>query len=173
MCTRFLYIDGENISKADIMSSVTDFIQSLGATDIFVGKLYGNRDVVKSSVPFCLSKGLTFVETSTISSSKKNITDMKITVDCIFDVVYTKETDFTVTLLSKDCDFLPLFYKLNEMGIRTEMPFCALAKSSFEYLAAHMKEEIKYDKTTSGLDAFLKHNNFYSPKNADCLGNHF
>ena len=173
MCTRFLYIDGENISKADIMSSVTDFIQSLGATDIFVGKLYGNRDVVKSSVPFCLSKGLTFVETSTISSSKKNITDMKITVDCIFDVVYTKETDFTVTLLSKDCDFLPLFYKLNEMGIRTEMPFCALAKSSFEYLAAHMKEEIKYDKTTSGLDAFLKHNNFYSPKNADCLGNLF
>ena len=173
MCTRFLYIDGENISKADIMSSVTDFIQSLGATDVFVGKLYGNRDVVKSSVPFCLSKGLTFVETSTISSSKKNITDMKITVDCIFDVVYTKETDFTVTLLSKDCDFLPLFYKLNEMGIRTEMPFCALAKSSFEYLAAHMKEEIKYDKTTSGLDAFLKHNNFYSPKNADCLGNLF
>lgn len=71
MCTRFLYIDGENISKADIMSSVTDFIQSLGATDIFVGKLYGNRDVVKSSVPFCLSKGLTFVETSTISSSKR------------------------------------------------------------------------------------------------------
>ena len=87
MCTRFLYIDGENISKADIMSSVTDFIQSLGATDIFVGKLYGNRDVVKSSVPFCLSKGLTFVETSTISSSKKNITDMKITVDCIFVLI--------------------------------------------------------------------------------------
>ena len=174
MCTRFLYIDGENISKMDIINSVNGFLELLKPTDTFIGKLYGNRDSVKAYVPFCLANGLTYVETSAISSSSKNVTDMKMTVDCIFDVVHAIDTDFTVTLLSKDCDFLPLFYKLREMGIKAEMPFSALAKlSSFEFLSTFTRKEKSYQKTTSGLDAFLKHNGFYSPKNSDCLGNLF
>ena len=174
MCTRFLYIDGENISKIDIISSVNSFLELLEPSDTFVGKLYGNRDAVKAYVPFCLSNGLTYVETSSISASSKNVTDMKMTVDCISDVLFAKDTNFTVTLLSKDCDFLPLFYKLKEMGIKAEMPFSTLAKlNHFEFLSSATKERRNYQKTTSGLDAFLKHNGFYSPKNSDCLGNLF
>ena len=174
MCTRFLYIDGENISKMDIINSVNGFIELLNPSDTFVGKLYGNRDSVKAYVPFCLANGLTYVETSSISVSSKNVTDMKMTVDCIFDVLYAKDPDFTVTLLSKDCDFLPLFYKLKEMGVRAEMPFSTLAKlNSFEFLSAFTKKEKSYKRNTAGLDAFLKHNNFYSAKNSNCLGNLF
>ena len=174
MCTRFLYIDGENVSKMEVVNSVNSFLELLKPSDIFVGKLYGNRDSVKAYVPFCLANGLTYVETSAISVSGKNITDMKMTVDCIFDVLYSKDSDFTVTLLSKDCDFLPLFYKLKEMGVKAEMPFSALAQiTSFEFLSSFTKMEKNYQKTTSGLDAFLKHNGFYSPKNSDCLGNLF
>ena len=41
MCTRFLYIDGENVSKMEVVNSVNSFLELLKPSDIFVGRLYG------------------------------------------------------------------------------------------------------------------------------------
>lgn len=163
MCTRFLYIDGENLSKETIVDFVDGFVSSLDKTDTLVGKFYGAKDLVKASVPFCMLNGLRYVETSSINFSSKNVADMKITVDCIYDVTeyLQNNTDFTVTLLSKDSDFLPLVFKLKELGVDVDIPLFDLTTYS-----GHLK-------TTGDLDAFLKHLGFYSKKNIDCLDNMF
>lgn len=159
MCTRFLYIDGENLSKEIIIDSVTNFISSLAKSDKMVGKFYGAKELVKTTVPFCMLQGLSYVETSCISFSHKNVADMKITVDCISDVTKCTDDEIMVTILSKDCDFLPLVFKLKELGVNVETPFINLD-------AYHGEND-----TTRELDHLLKHKNFYSNKNSKFLDN--
>lgn len=148
---KFLYIDGENVNTETIVDFVENFSRDLKDSDRIVGKLYGNRDQVKRSIPFCWEHGFSYVETSTISTSRKNIADMKLIVDCMADVIYSVATSKrlevdSVTILSKDADFLPLVYKLREVGVKVQLPL-------------YTGEDTD---STANLDAFLKQVGFYS-----------
>ena len=58
-----------------------------------------------------------------LSSSSKNVADMKILTDCAFDVLQLTSTGNTsVTLVTKDCDFLPLVYRLTSIGVPVSVP---------------------------------------------------
>lgn len=174
MRNNFIYIDGENLSKETIMEHVSLIKKNMKDDDVMVGKLYGGKEHVKRSVQYCLLNGFNYVETSVLSTSKKNTADMKIIVDCISDVIpyvmlleerkrngHCTEKMPTVTLLSTDMDFFPLIYKLKEFGIMVSLPLYDL------------DGWFNIEKTTADLDAFLKQSGFYSPKNTRCLNNIF
>lgn len=174
MRNNFIYIDGENLSKETIIDCVSTIKESMTDDEVMIGKLYGGKDHVKRSVQYCLLNGFNYVETSVLSTSRKNTADMKIIVDCIADVIpcivlleerkktgYCTEKMPKVTLLSTDVDFFPLIYKLKELGVTVSLPLY------------NLDNLFSTEKTTADLDAFLKQLGFYSPKNTTCLNNIF
>ena len=140
-----VYVDAENISKEDFTQVLTEARQ-MACVGSVTGKFYGNRDVIGEMLNIGYNGGFEFIETSSIVRSRKNVTDMKITVDCITDVMDwiaqgLSVADLTVHLVSGDCDFVPLIYKLRGLGLQVELP---ISVSGME------------EKTLADLEAALK-----------------
>lgn len=124
-----VYVDAENLSAETIRKSVRQVKSEMSPEDHFVGKFYGGVNVLGGNLNVCLECGLDFVETSSLNLGYKNVTDMKLVVDCISDV----QKDYygtvkRVVILSHDVDFTPLVYKLRSNDINTEIPLQELKK---------------------------------------------
>ena len=146
-----LYVDAENCSKESVTDIVTSVKSSIDG-DIFIGKFYGKLDCIASMTSVCYELGLDFVETSTLVNNRKNVTDMKIVVDCVTDVCVNYRDDISrVILLSEDCDFIPLVRKLNCFGIVVELPI--FEESSLNKTIADVDRELRealYDPMGQG-----------------------
>lgn len=118
----FLYLDAENLSKEQILEHVDVIKAGVTEEEILIGKFYGSKETLHSIVRVCYSLGLDFIETSSISESTKNVADMKLTVDCLYDVIMDTNNVNSVYILTQDKDFLPLIYKLYGLGIRVFTP---------------------------------------------------
>lgn len=118
--TTLVYIDGENVSFADFQHYAE---LNLVGKDI-TGKVYGSSKTLGDAVQDYLRIGYDFVDTSIIATdSSKNLADMKILTDCAFDVLHSyKNVQLEVVLVTKDCDFLPLVYKLNSIDVSVTAP---------------------------------------------------
>lgn len=104
----YMYVDAENVSF-DTFKYLYDEVKGQHA---IVGKFYGGKDILGCAITKYLMLGFDYVETSTLSKNKKNLTDMKLIVDCMEDISQNRDSIEMVYLVSKDCDFLPLVYKV-------------------------------------------------------------
>ena len=145
-----VYVDAENISKEDFVRVISKTQQMVCMSSV-TGKFYGNRDVIGEMLSIGYNGGFEFIETSSIVRSRKNVTDMKITVDCITDVMDwiaqgLSVSDLTVYLVSGDCDFVPLIYKLRGLGLQVELPISisGLEEKTLADLEAALKQA-QYD----------------------------
>lgn len=114
----YCYVDAENVNVKDL-NEVYDCLFT--ADRIVMGKFYGNRDVLGEITEVCFGYGFEYVDTSLMSLGRKNVTDMKIVVDCIADVLLDAEVD-RVVLLSRDHDFIPLIHKMRGFGVEIVTP---------------------------------------------------
>ena len=106
-----IFIDAENVSKEQVTNALHDARSLSGKEDTLIGKFYGCSNVLGEMINEYLALGLEFVETSVYSLRKKNITDMKLMVDCLFDVVEAYRGDIkAIYILSNDYDYNPLVY---------------------------------------------------------------
>ncbi len=139
-----VYVDAENISVSQFLE-VKEEINSLQNCCV-VGKFYGNSTMLGDIMRECYCAGYDFVETAGISHSTKNVTDMKIAVDCIADVmhVFCGAVD-VVYIVSADHDFLPLIYKLMGQGLEIKTPFLY---------------DVMKQKTCTDVSKFLERNGF-------------
>lgn len=117
-----LYVDAENVSKADVTEQVNLTRKYLAEDEMLIGKFYGSQEQLGEMPSICYALGLEFVETSSIVASGKNVTDMKIVADCACDVYATYADVSRVVLLSSDSDFLPLCFKLISRGVNVHTP---------------------------------------------------
>lgn len=110
-----IYVDAENVSKEQLMEAMKDAKAFASNDDCIVGKFYGVKDILGSLVSEYAELGLEFVDTSIfLEHRRKNLTDMKLIVDCMYDIYAVhRETIKAVYVLSNDCDFTPMLYKLN------------------------------------------------------------
>ena len=112
-----IFIDAENVSKEQVTNALQDARSLSSKGDTLIGKFYGCSSVLGDMINEYLELGLEFVETGVYSLRKKNITDMKLMVDCIFDVVEAYRGDIkAIYILSNDYDYNPLVYKLKGSG---------------------------------------------------------
>ena len=132
-----VYVDAENLSAAEVEYAMKGIRHSLKEGETVTGKFYGALKCVTSVTQVCYQQGLEFVETSSMNHGGKNVTDMKLMLDCIYDVLQQRELVERVVVLTKDCDFLPLIFKLNGCGVEVELPlfdesarYCTLADVS-------------------------------------------
>lgn len=139
-----VYVDAENISVSQFLE-VKEEINALQDCCV-VGKFYGNPKMLGDIMCECYCAGYDFVDTSGISHSTKNVTDMKIAVDCITDVmhVFVNAVD-VVYIVSADHDFLPLIYKLMGRGLVIKTPF--------------LQDVVKH-KTCTDVSKFLENEGF-------------
>jgi hypothetical protein len=118
-----LYVDAENVSIDDVNQKVEELKNSLASDEQLVGKFYGGVNVIGGLMSTCYQLGLEYTETSSLNRGVKNLTDMKIIVDCIFDVSTTYYGEISrVCILSNDCDFTPLVLKLRSQNFAVEAP---------------------------------------------------
>ena len=146
-----IYVDAENISKNDFMDIIPK-IKSAAGSELIVGKFYGKLEDITGISPLCFAEGFEFVETSSmVYGQKKNITDMKISVDCVADVFTLFAGDVKrVIILSRDCDFVPIVYKLRAAGIQTYIPL--YSESNLTMTAAELEKtlvDLGYDPMIS------------------------
>lgn len=119
----FVYVDAENVAYPDFKR----YFESKLRNTVVNGKAYGSKDVVGEYRTDYIRLGFNFVDTSEFNSTSKNVADMKILTDCAFDVAELSSIrDVHVTLITKDCDFLPLVLKLLGAGIVVDTPFMGL-----------------------------------------------
>lgn len=124
-----MYVDAENVSRNQVDLMLKKVKADHQEDDEFIGKFYGARSSLSSSIQYFLNLGFEFIETGVLSQSKKNLADMKMTVDSLFDVLKTYQGDVrTLYLLSNDSDFNPVIYKLSSLGI----PVIASAFETFD-----------------------------------------
>ena len=118
-----VYVDAENINYDEAEPYLMKIKEESKEADLVVGKFYGARDVIDPSLVSYLKIGLEYVDTASIITGRKNVADMKIVVDCVFDVFQKFINDVRkVYLFTRDCDFLPLVYKLSGLNIEVETP---------------------------------------------------
>lgn len=115
-----VYVDAENVS----FSCFHDFARANLRDKVIVGKAYGDSSVIGDNVKEYVRFGFEFFDTSILSSSQKNLTDMKIITDVAFDTMHGMfdRSQLSVVLITKDCDFMPLVYKLQGLGIPVMVP---------------------------------------------------
>lgn len=119
-----VYVDAENISVEKLDEFVSILEESRKSDEIVIGKFYGSHCVLGDILQRCYSEGYEYVDTYAMSASRKNVTDMKIVVDCIFDVTSTYFGSVSrVYVVSADHDFIPLAYKLKGQHCEVIMPF--------------------------------------------------
>lgn len=120
---KLVYADAENLGKVDFVEAVTSLRSNLENNECIVGKFYGGLSSLNGMVAVGRDLGFTFIETSSMTTRKKNLADMSLTVDCLSDVLSQQFSEISeVVLLSQDCDFLPLVYKLKSFGFKVSTP---------------------------------------------------
>lgn len=113
-----IYVDAENVSRSVVIGEIEKVKGACTQNDDFIGKFYGARSAVLESIMPYLQQGLEYVDTSAIMVSRKNIVDMKISVDCVYDVFVAYRNDVRkVWVFTQDYDFVPLVYKLACMNV--------------------------------------------------------
>lgn len=120
-------------------------------------------------VQACLQVGYEYVDTYPMCNSNKNVTDMKMTVDCICDVVQTYGAESKVVYVaSSDHDFVPLLHKLQGQKCEVHMPF--LVKHSLRTCADLSKELI-----AKNFDALVRQRILDNPFSMikECVGDEF
>lgn len=118
-----VYVDAENICKEEAREALRNVKSNLKDDEMMVGKFYGACQSITSVMQVCYEEGLEYVETSSINHGSKNVTDMKICLDCTWDVLTVYEKCVSrVIILTKDCDFVPLVYKLKGSNVEVETP---------------------------------------------------
>lgn len=126
MSTFLIYVDAENISFADFKHY---YDLNLVGNKIS-GKVYGNSEILGDAVYDYLRVGFEYVDTSHLSDSTKNVADMKIVTDCAFDVLQVfSGISVHVVIMTKDCDFLPLVYRLMANGVVVDVPMLGKDKT--------------------------------------------
>lgn len=113
-----VFVDAENVSEENFVQVVAD-LKSSG--ECVRGKFYGSREHIGCLIDIGYQAGYEFIDTTSLIKGKKNVTDMKIVVDCITEVMESQDVT-KVVIVSNDCDFIPLAYKLCGLGIVVEMP---------------------------------------------------
>lgn len=112
------YVDAENVSKSQVELFMAEALRLRGESDEIIGKFYGAHSALNSLIYYYLNLGLEYVETDVLADRKKNLADMKMVVDCLYDVLKTYSDDTkAVFILSNDCDFNPLVYKIRILNI--------------------------------------------------------
>lgn len=117
-----VYVDAENLNSQQISEAMNE-VRACSGSDMVVTKFYGTRDVLNSVFTTCMNLGMEFVDTSGLVKNQKNVTDMKISVDAITDVTLLYTSVSAVTVMSQDCDFAPLVYKLMGLDVKVYTPF--------------------------------------------------
>lgn len=119
-----IYVDAENVSYEECVTQVESVRASYGVANCIIGKVYGNHEILSPELlHWCLGVGFDYIDTSVIVLNRKNVADMKIVVDCVFDACnYFYGEVSKVFIISKDCDFVPVVQKLNSIGVCTEVP---------------------------------------------------
>lgn len=119
-----IYVDAENVSRSVVIDEIKKIKNSCRHDDEVVGKFYGAQGTVATSIKPYLSEGMEYVETSSIAANRKNIVDMKISVDCVLDVfVQFRNEVRDVWIFTSDYDFIPLIYKLAITDVTVHVPF--------------------------------------------------
>lgn len=119
-----MYVDGENI-EVQQLREVLEKLREYHASYEVSGKVYGNKQNMGEVFNICLSHGLDYIDTSSLSTKKKNVADMKLTVDAADDVLNLyKGQVYKVFLVSNDVDFVPLVYKLTGHGVLVDSFLC-------------------------------------------------
>ena len=119
-----MYVDGENI-EVQQLREVLEKLQEYHSAYEVSGKVYGNKQNMGEVFNICISHGLDYIDTSSLSTKKKNIADMKLTVDAVDDVLNLyKGQVYKVFLVSNDVDFVPLVYKLTGHGVLVDSFLC-------------------------------------------------
>ena len=117
MTNYLVYVDAENVSFSMFKNYYDEHLRG----NKISGKVYGNSEILGESTQDYLRVGFEYVDTSHLSDSSKNVADMKIVTDCAFDVLQVfSGMQVHVVLLTKDCDFLPLVYKLSTVTTALE-----------------------------------------------------
>lgn len=126
-----MYVDAENVTTDQLKESVAKLQEYKRSHDI-IGKFYGDRSNIGTVFDICISYGMEFVDTSALSTRKKNLADMKIAADAMDDClnIYAKSVD-RVFLVSNDIDFLPIVYKLRGKGIEVDSYLCNNSNVAF------------------------------------------
>ena len=91
-----IYVDAENCSVAKFDQFVEESSKDFDCHEyVVIGKFYGNHSVLGEIAIRCMQEGYEYVDTFMMNTSNKNVTDMKIVVDCITDVttVYKNEVE--------------------------------------------------------------------------------
>jgi len=151
-----VYVDAENVNACEV-DHYMDFIKGQCTDGEMVkGKFYGAYGVISDSMRACYGHGMEFVETSSIITGQKNITDMKLTVDCIADaLLFYRDSLSKVYILSKDCDFTPLIYKLAGQGIEVAAPLYDVSKRHLTLGDLNVRlKELDYNPIVNGAAAF-------------------
>jgi hypothetical protein len=142
MSTILIFIDAENMSKSQALKAYEEAKRMSSPEDIILGKFYGVKENLGDLVQFYLSLGFEFVDTSIYAEQKKNLTDMKIITDTVFDIVNVFPNELkAVFILSNDCDFNPLICKLKAYNTQVigASSFLFGSIDSVDALASYLK----------------------------------
>lgn len=149
-----VYVDAENICVSELSYHVKSVKDALLDDEVLSGKFYGNTNISPEVMRFCYESGFDYVETSSLVAGHKNVADMKLVVDCITDAV-TISTKKSILLLSRDCDFTPLIYKLRSLDIQVEAPLMNSYTRNFTIGDLNLRlEQLGFNPTLKGKEAF-------------------
>lgn len=119
-----VYVDAENISVEQFNEFLRVIGDSLDSGEMVIGKFYGNHACLGEIMQKCFDNGYEYVDTAAMSGSRKNVTDMKLVVDCMYDVTFIYNSEVSrVYVVSSDHDFVPLAHKLKGHRCNVIMPF--------------------------------------------------
>lgn len=118
-----VYVDAENVARDVVKEELKKVKEECPPECEILGKFYGAKSAIETSIVSYLEEGFEFVETSSITVSQKNVTDMKICVDCMHEVLDVHKGDVAcVWVFTRDCDFIPLAYKLAGLEVKVHAP---------------------------------------------------
>ena len=136
-----LYVDAENLNVDDLKTQLSGIRQSLTEDEDLQGKFYGGIKVLGNITNVCYCAGLEYVETSSLLQGQKNVTDIKLIIDCMQDVFENRQSISRVILLSHDCDFTPLVYKLRSWDVTVLAPLFSIYERSLN--TTDVEKELK------------------------------
>lgn len=126
-----VYVDAENVGVEEINFWMNQIKGECASDELVAGKFYGSYEQIRETMQVCYEHGMDYVETSSLVGNKKNISDMKLVVDCVTDALVLYQNKVSkVVILSKDCDFTPLVYKLKGSGIEVVSPLYSMINRS-------------------------------------------
>lgn len=150
-----VYVDAENLSKEEVLKTVSLVKSTVSNSEMFIGKVYGSLRAMKESMETYLDNGFEFVDTSSFFSGHKNSADMKIVSDCCYDAFRLyNDCVQRIMVVSKDADFLPMIYKLRGKGLEVITPFMHRERCSTVGDVVNKLKQKNWDPISSDSDPF-------------------